>query len=172
MNETEAIPNLSNLGNGWYPNLPPVTYSDLQNIISCLIANGCPRDPSIIAGRTTHLTGDLEYAPCEIIWKQDSKQISTDAVQTYYHPEVAYIDIAREFSLPFKMITCDKPSKVILIGVLNPLGESWPEKGSNCYRSNLNDRFIPGQSFTDISGTYLKKQAGYFFFSSSWWEKV
>lgn len=163
--------NTANLGNGWYSNLPPVSTDQLTWAIDCLVANGAPAGPALEAGETTHLTGDLALEPTKIVWRRGGWLLYTDAVQTYYHPQVAYVDIARELGLPMKYITCPKSSPTLLVSVASPLGDLWPEKCANCFRSNLADKFTPGQSFADASGKYFKRAGGWFFSVSSWWEK-
>lgn len=163
--------NPANLGNGWYPNLPAVSEVQLNWAIGCLESNGAPKNPTLMAGETTRLSGDLGRTPTMIIWQKDGWQFWTDAVQTYYHPQVAYVEIAQAFGLPVKWITCSSAAPTIITAVPSPLGAPWPEQCIGCYRSNLDDKFLVGQTFTDASGTYLKRSGGWFFNTYSYWVK-
>lgn len=167
-----SIPNPNDLGNGWY-NLPPVSQARLGRVIDCLTALGAPPNPTLIAGETTRLNGDLPFAPTVIAWKRGGTQIETDAVMTYFGPSVAYNDLARAFGLPHKIISCPEEAVPKVIEITSPLGTPYPEKCAHCFRSSgANDQFKGGATFVDSTGSYVKRESFFAFIRQPYWERV
>jgi len=178
--EAQAV-NPRDVSNGWYRGLAPVTAEMVKAPIACLLAElkdegfDLP-DPELYAEPVGWRTpGWPDLTPAEIHWTYQGRRASTDAVMTYYGPQVAFVDIVRELRLPIPLDsyrwTCEYQKEIPTVGTVeNPIGDPWPEKGGEWYRSNLKDKFTPGARYTDQRGTFLKKSGGVFVFGWSGWE--
>ncbi|MGH2360052.1 MAG: hypothetical protein ACRDGM_05860 [bacterium] len=168
--EPRAIPNPNNLGNGWYPNLPPVTADKLAGKIDCLVAFGAPAQPSLIATPVLNIHGGLGFAPSQLVWAKEGREIQTDAVLTYYGPAVAYVEIAKTFSLPVKLISCPDVPAAVLVELKSPIGDAWPDRCGKCFRPSPDDKFEIGARFQDGSGGFVKRRGWYAFVPYGYWE--
>jgi hypothetical protein len=172
--------NTSNLGNGWYPNRPPVTLERLQKVIDCMIRHGAPDEYTLRADPVSHVPGDIGLEPTTIMWKYQGRTYDTDAVLTFYGPRIALYEVRKNLiGLPTTAETLnalqeqvDRLNPAATVEIKDPIGAPWPERGSGFYRSSVDDQFIPGATFTDGRGKFVKRSGGFFFSRWSGWEKI
>lgn len=173
-NPAPATIDATNIANGWYANLPPVTRVAADRVVACLVENGAPPAPTYVAHGNITIPGDNPIGPAQIQWTLNGRMIETDAALTYYGPDIAYIEIAHTFGLPVRRVNCfDRQTATVTIR--RPLGEPRnPCPGGEagpCFLSigDAEDRFEVGATFTDHAGTYRKRRTGWAFFGFSYW---
>lgn len=188
--DIRAVPNPQDLRNGWYPNMPAVSETEVNKAIACLVENGAPANPSLetlalpqIAGRFGQFVApdpdDPKFSPTDIVWKDGNGRIEkTNAMLTYLSPAVAYVDLAHVFDVPLsnlpKVRECAKNiNPPQLVAMPSPIGPPLPSKCQNCFSSAGGDidRFKGGAVYTDASGTYVKQENMFAFIRGSHWEK-
>lgn len=179
----------TNLGSGWYGNLPPVTRAQLDPVIACLMEAGAPRRVEVYTDPVYDWGDGRTRTPAMIEWQESGGRVArTDAVWTYMSPLVAYVDIMRDLRQPAPVerhagirdcVAAAKATAPVVTLQPNPLGEKQPADWCldrvgvpDCWQGNAGDKFIPGGGFTDAGGiSYTKVSGGRFFFTWSVWRQ-
>jgi len=179
----------TNLGNGWYGNLPPVTEAALAPILGCLTQHGAPSTPKLIAEGVFDWGDGRAATPTMVQWDiGNGLQFRNDAVLTYYGPAPAYVEVIRALTgvqptraalQAFEACVRRVKEPTVIVSVPNPLGEKQAPEWctsrvgvSECWQGNQRDQFLPGGEFNAPDGLYRKVNGGWFFLTWSAWRKV
>ncbi len=176
----------NDVGNGFYVNLPRVGLNDpaLADVMLWLESQGAPRPVAvyvdIMAGGNGQLGSSVIYSksgPAFFLYQtKDGVLYGHDVLLTFNFPHVTLTELENEFKFgtPNVFKPYPGPRKTLVVVEVNPIGVAWPDNCPVCFRPSDADRdgrFKEGDKYTDATGTYVRFQEGFAFFSHPVWRK-